>query len=149
MNTDADLAPEPVFRPVKRRKFARRRPDDDSDTADRPLGESNEQERAPAPSHSTENSDAQSADSVNVVRLRRLQPSRRGGIAFSATSRFGKDGSSHPALGPVEDHEKDRVQAMCDRFTGYTGQMVDVDRHMYGNPDSLSQHRLEQPGLTR
>lgn len=137
MDTDADLAPEPVFRPVKRRKFARRRPDDNSDAAGS-VGGSNEQEHAVAPSHSTDENDAQSEDNVHVVRLRRLQPPRRGGIAFSTTSRFGKDVSRQTALGSAEDQEKDRVRAMCDRFTGYTGQTVDVDRHMYGILFSLS-----------
>lgn len=134
MDAEVNFDPEPVFRPVKRRRFARRRPDDnseDSSTAEGPVGESNEHDRVASPSQSAHDGDHH-AGTTSVVRLRRAHPARKGGIGFSATSRSAKDGSRQTALGPVEDQEKEQIQAMCDRFTGHTGQTVDVDKHMYG-----------------
>lgn len=142
MDAEADPLTEPIFRPVKRRKFARRRPDDNSEdagTTDDFAGESNEQDRAALPPRSLLDDD-QDEGTTSVVRLRRAHPARKGGIGFSATSHLGKDGSRQTGLVPVEDQEKQRVRAMGDRFTGHTGQMVDVDKHMYGNLPALSEH---------
>lgn len=150
MDTEADPLTEPIFRPVKRRKFVRRRPDDNSEaagTTDDFANESIEQDRAAPPSRSLHEDD-QDAGTTSVVRLRRAHPARKGGIGFSATSRLGKDGSRQTGLVPAEDQEKERVRAMGERFTGHTGQTVDVDKHMYGLPCSLGRwvsrgrHRL-------
>lgn len=153
MDAEADPLTEPIFRPVKRRKFARRRLDDNSEeagTTDGFTGESNEQDRAALPSQSLHDDDP-NAESTSVVRLRRAHPARKGGIGFSATSRLGKDGSRQTGLVSVVDQEKEQVRAMGDRFTGHTGQMVDVDKHMYGTPPcslGICQSRGRH-GLTR
>lgn len=142
MDTEADPLTEPIFRPVKRRKFARRRPDDNSEdagTTDNFTGETNEQDRAAKPSQPLHDDD-RNTGTTSVVRLRRGHPARKGGIGFSATSRIGKDGGRQTSVAPVEDQEKERVRAMGDRFTGHTGQAVDVDKHMYGNPPALPEH---------
>lgn len=133
MDAEADPLTEPIFRPVKRRKFARRRLDDTNDagTAHDFTGESNEHDRAAPPSQSSRDGD-QDTETANVVRLRRAHAARKGGIGFSATSRLGRDGSRQADPVSVEDQEKERVRAMGDRFTGRTGQTVDVDKHMYG-----------------
>lgn len=132
MDMDPDIAPESLFRPAKRRKFIRRRPDDDSDTTtgDRLAGSHESDGRANAAQSALDNEN--DTEPTGVVRLRRLHTTRKGGIEFSATSRLGKDDSRQTALGPVNDPEKETVQDMSDRFTGNSGQTVDVDRHMYG-----------------
>lgn len=134
MDTD-DIVPEPLFRPAKRRKFVRRRPDDNSEdtTAGDQVADSNEKDGRAASSRAAPDAD-EDTGSTGVIRLRRPHITRKGGIAFSATSRSGKDDSRQTALGPARDLEKETVQDMCDRFTGHTGQTVDVDRHMYEDP---------------
>jgi len=131
MDTD-DIAPESLFRSAKRRKFVRRRPDDNSEdtTAGDRVADSNIKDDRTSGSQSSPDGD-EDTESTGVVRLRRPHRTRKGGIAFSATSGSGKDDSRQTALGPTRDHEKETVQDMGDRFTGHTGQTVDVDRHMY------------------
>ncbi|XHG06403.1 hypothetical protein AWENTII_009598 [Aspergillus wentii] len=131
MDTEFGPNPETLFRPVKRRKFLRRRPD--------PTAE--DQDEAPAgvngteASHSSTSQAHQGADAAtqltDVMRLRRPRRARKGGIEFSTTPRPTADNGSQAAvLTAAEDLEDEKIQAMCDRFTGHTGQTVDVDKHM-------------------
>ncbi|KAL4889708.1 hepatocellular carcinoma-associated antigen 59-domain-containing protein [Aspergillus ambiguus] len=120
MDSDISPNPETLFRPVKRRKFQRRRPeepqiDSTSSTPSLPQEESQED-----------------VQPVDIVRLRRLHRARKGGIEFSATSRPSGEASDKSAVSSAtaEELESERVRAMCDRFTGHTGQTVDVDKHM-------------------
>ncbi|KAJ5321041.1 hypothetical protein N7476_004043 [Penicillium atrosanguineum] len=132
MDTDPDIASEALFRPAKRRKFIRRRPDDSSDTTagDR-VANSNENDGAqPALDNGND------TELTGVVRLRRPHTTRKGGIGFAATSRLGQDDIRQTALGPARDLDKETVQDMSDRFTGNSGQTVDVDRHMMAYIDS-------------
>lgn len=138
MDTEVDIAPEPVFRPAKRRKFLRRRPDDNTEengAAASPAAESSEKAQLAPESQATLDEDKEEImPAASVVRLRRPHAVHKGGIRFSATSRPGKDDGrqQQTALGPAVNPEKEKLQAMCDRFTAYTGQTVDVDKHMYG-----------------
>lgn len=145
-----DIAPESLFRPAKRRKFVRRRPDDGPEdtttTASDRVADNNEKGGRTPESQSAPDGD-EDEEPTGVVRLRRPHTTRKGGIGFSATSRSGNGDSRHTALGPARDLEKETVQDMCDRFTGRTGQTVDVDRHMY--EDSLPCEVLGQCRLTR
>jgi hypothetical protein len=76
--------------------------------------------------------DEESTQSTGVVRLRRPNPARKGGIGFSATSRPGQNANRQSsALVPGRDPEKESIRDMTERFTGNAGQTVDVDRHMY------------------
>lgn len=134
MDTEGDIAPENLFRPAKRRKFARRRQDDPEETtsaAAEPVAESTD--KAPLASESKSSDDAdESTHSTGVVRLRRPKATRKGGIGFSATPRpSGKDDNRQTTLSTVEDQGKETIRAMGDRFQMYTGQAEDVDRHMY------------------
>lgn len=122
---DADPTSEPLFRPMKRRKFARRRPDHGSDDIASHFPATLDDDRAPEPPSKAGYSEQQTPGL-----LRRPRP-RKGGIEFSA-ARPSADRSRKTRLVPVEDPENERLQAMGDRFTGYTGQTVDVDKHMYG-----------------
>ena len=130
MDTELGTPPESLFRPVKRRKFLRRRPDHEQEEAqDNAQGVNDDNGRNVH--DSTENAQQETDD---VVRLRRPQRTRKGGIEFSTTSR--QTANNSQAVTPTqtaEEAEDDTVLAMCDRFTAHTGQTVDVDKHMY-NP---------------
>ncbi|KAJ5150952.1 uncharacterized protein N7482_010204 [Penicillium canariense] len=151
MDTEVDVPPETLFRPAKRRKFARRRPDDPHETASpaaEPVTESSDKDLRGADSRSHLDGDEDSTQEPGVVRLRRPNPARKGGIGFSATSRLiGKDDSRQMALGPVGDQEKATIPAVGDRFTAYTGQSVDVDRHMMAYIDSEMAKRYHRSPL--
>lgn len=125
MDTELQPAPESLFRPVKRRKFLRRRPDHEQEDNE-VNGDSG---------RDTESFTAQTPQETDdVVRLRRPQRTRKGGIEFSTTgSRQTTDNDAQAvAQRSAEETEDERLRAMCDRFTVHTGQTVDVDKHMYG-----------------
>jgi hypothetical protein len=152
MDTEVDIAPENLFRPAKRRKFARRRQDDPEEAtsaAAESVAESTD--KAPGAPESRLSDDADdSTHATGVVRLRRPKATRKGGIGFSATPRpSGKDDNRQTALSTVEDQDKETIRAMDDRFQMYTGQAEDVDRHMYELYAPLATLLLEQCGLTR
>lgn len=142
MNPEPDVAPESLFRPVKRRKFMRKRPNDDTEP-DRTDEAASDLNSRPREIQSTGDNDE--GENTGIVRLRRPHAARKGGIGFSTKSRLGQDGNQSSALVPAEDLEQERIQAMRDRFTGHTGQMVDVDKHMYGP----FHHIAPLQGLTR
>jgi hypothetical protein len=129
MDTQVEANQEVLFRPFKRRKFQRRRPDDTDSQQESPA--SNDASVTQDPQ-----SDVETVQTADALRLRRLQRSRKGGIEFSATSRPTAGQASKTSLPTTtaEDTEGDRLRAMCDRFTAHTGQTVDVDKHMYGSP---------------
>jgi hypothetical protein len=132
---DVDIAPESLFRPAKRRKFIRRRQDEDEETEtsrDTTTTTSTTDQRHIADGQSKLEDDEESTQSTGVVRLRRPNPARKGGIGFSATSRPGQNANRQSsALVPGRDPEKESIRDMTERFTGNAGQTVDVDRHMY------------------
>ena len=118
MDPQEDTVPtEPLFRPAKKRKFMRRRADPElADTE-----EADNQDDNPSAS--------QAPGSSNIRRPRAV---RKGGIGFSTASRLGDDQAQQVALVPaVGETEDEKIRAMNERFTGYTGQTVDVDKHMY------------------
>ncbi|KAJ5783447.1 Hepatocellular carcinoma-associated antigen 59 [Penicillium psychrosexuale] len=119
MDTQEDILPiESLFRPAKKRKFMRRRPDHeilDTEEAD------------------NQNDNPGASQALGSNNLRRPRAIRKGGIGFSTASRLGDDQGQQLALVPAAgDTENEKIQAMNERFTGYTGQTVDVDKHMYG-----------------
>lgn len=117
-------APESLFRPVKRRKFLRRRPDHEREDSQEDAQGINDES---ASTHTPQETD-------DTVRVRRPQRTRKGGIEFSTTSRQATDNANQAVATPptAEEAEDERVRAMCDRFTAHTGQTVDIDKHMYG-----------------
>jgi hypothetical protein len=137
MDTDISPNPEAIFRPVKRRKFLRRREFEPEDSQEAHVANANSV-------HDNDSSAAQPPSQLNetvssreLARLRRLQRARKGGIEFSNTSRQSTDKTGNQAVVTTEDLENERIRAMCDRFTAYTGRTVDVDKHMYGSPYHL------------
>ncbi|KAI2730777.1 hypothetical protein CBS147332_2629 [Penicillium roqueforti] len=130
MDTQEDTMPiESLFRPAKKRKFMRRRPDHeilDTEEAD------------------NQNDNPGASQALGSNNLRRPRPIRKGGIGFSTASRLGDDQGQQLALVPVAgDTENEKIQAMNERFTGYTGQTVDVDKHMMAFIDSEMAKRYQ------
>lgn len=111
---DNPASTESLFRPAKKRKFTRRRPDETEDT-------DNQNDNLDAPQTSGHNN------------IRRPRTVRRGGIGFSTASRLGDDQGQQLALAPAADPNDEKIRAMNERFTGYSGGAVDVDKHMYGS----------------
>ncbi|KAL4874177.1 hypothetical protein BDV12DRAFT_159258 [Aspergillus spectabilis] len=144
MDTNVEPRPEVLFRPVKRRKFQRRRPED-TDV---------QQETQPSPEHisasQSPQDDSETVLTADSLRLRRLPRSRKGGIEFSTTSRPTADQPNQASLSAstAEDMESQRLRAMCDRFTAHTGQTVDVDKHMmaYIEAELAKRYRRGVPG---
>ncbi|KAL2844314.1 hepatocellular carcinoma-associated antigen 59-domain-containing protein [Aspergillus pseudoustus] len=142
MDTEVGPNPEVLFRPFKRRKFQRRRPD-----------ETDSQQESPASNDVSESQNPQSdtdfSQTTEAHRLRRIQRSRKGGIEFSATSRPSTNQASQTLSSTAaEDIEGERLRAMCDRFTAHTGQTVDVDKHMmdYIESELAKRYRQGMPG---
>ncbi|KAJ5102848.1 hypothetical protein N7532_003377 [Penicillium argentinense] len=139
MDPEDDINPEALFRPVKRRKFMRRWTDrDDEDTSRERMPDNSEKNQRAQDPQSSQQEDDDSTEVSQVVRGRRPNLARKGGIRFTATSRSGKEdtGTQQNALTPAGDSEKEKGMAMCDRFTSNSGQAVDVDRHMMAYIDS-------------
>lgn len=139
---DVDIAPESLFRPAKRRKFIRRRPDEDAEETSRDTTtatSTTDPKHTPDGQSKLNEDDDESTQSTGVVRLRRPNPARKGGIGFSATSRPGQNSNRQSALVSSRESEKESIRDMTDRFTGNAGQTVDVDRHMYDPTPSALQ----------
>ncbi|BCR92349.1 telomere length and silencing 1 family protein [Aspergillus chevalieri] len=140
MDTEPQPAPESLFRPVKRRKFLRRRPDHEQEDIE--LNDDSGRD--------TKSSTSQTPQEIDdVVRLRRPQRTRKGGIEFSTTgSRQTADNDAQAvAQRSAEETEDERLRAMCDRFTAHTGQTVDVDKHMmdYIETEMAKRYRRDMP----
>lgn len=119
MDPQEDVVPtEPLFRPAKKRKFMRRRLDPE-------LADTEE-----ADNQNDNTSASQVPGSNNIRRPRAV---RKGGIGFSTASRLGDDQGQQALVPTVGETEDEKIRAMNERFTGYTGQTVDVDKHMYGS----------------
>ena len=137
MDTEISETPVVSFRPVKRQKFLRKRVDepDDVPTPDNAVTEHNtasleRQGDGPKLLDASNHSEAST-----IMRPRRFQRMRRGGIEFSTSSSQSADKNNSLALS-TEDTEADILKARLDRFTAHTGQKVDVDKHMYVTPRS-------------
>ncbi|GKZ33243.1 hypothetical protein AbraIFM66950_003039 [Aspergillus brasiliensis] len=127
---EPEVDPASLFRPGKRRKFQRRRPEDNDEESPSTTEEFTRVSESSTPPSWQEA--PCSVPTAEILRSRRLQRARKGGIEFSATSRPPAGKNSRTAVSTVaeEDHENERLRAMCDRFTAHTGQTVDVDKHM-------------------
>ena len=136
MQTDIDPAPESLFRPVKRRRFLRRRvenePEDNLEDDIQTTEQENDSNQPSHPPRPSQDADATAASAASIARVRRPLRSRKVGVEFSNSPRPGA-GQAQPAaeVATTEDGEDLKIQAKCDRFTAHTGQKVDVDKHMY------------------
>ncbi|KAE8416850.1 hepatocellular carcinoma-associated antigen 59-domain-containing protein [Aspergillus pseudocaelatus] len=147
MDNNTTSNPETLFRPVKRRKFLRRRPED---TLEDFRNENRRDDRGSDPTTPSQSqADNDPVHPTDLVRLRRLHRFRKGGIGFSTTSRqsANNDKQAIVSTGSAEDLEAQRTHAMCDRFTAHTGQTVDVDKHMmaYIETEMAKRHQHTAP----
>ncbi|KAE8365265.1 hepatocellular carcinoma-associated antigen 59-domain-containing protein [Aspergillus caelatus] len=147
MDNNTTSNPETLFRPVKRRKFLRRRPED---TLEDFRNENRRDDRGSDPTTPSQSqADNDPVHPTDLVRLRRLHRFRKGGIGFSTTSRqsANNDKQAIVSTGSAEDLEAQRIHAMCDRFTAHTGQTVDVDKHMmaYIETEMAKRHQHTVP----
>lgn len=132
MDTEISEAPVVSFRPVKRQKFLRKRLEqpDDVPTPDN-AGTIYNTASQEIQGDNTQLQDAGTQSEIpNIMRPRKFQRMRKGGIEFSTSSSQSADKNNTLALS-VEDTEADILKARLDRFTAHTGQKVDVDKHMY------------------
>jgi len=137
METDITQRPEAVFRPIKRRKFLRKRLDgrvegvapEQNNTSDSEKEKTVAEQLSLVLSDDSRNGEPQLA---NPMHLRKAHRVRRGGIEFfSAIPKQKADVNRQSSAGmTLEDMESENIQAMFDRFTAHTGQKVDLDKHM-------------------
>jgi hypothetical protein len=122
MSTEEAAPEETVFRPAKRRKFAR---------AQRP-SEDEELEAGRGDVGSLDNNrDISRPGVVDILRSRKTK-GRRYGIEFSnARARSSEPTSTEIA---VVDPDAERMKAISDRFVAHSGQVIDVDKHMFVSP---------------
>ena len=120
-----------LFRPTKKRKFVRQvREDDDSHTPpiDQPNGDADPTaERALM---STEPTVAE------IIRLRRASRALKHGVGFSNAKQV-IDGQAESNALVTVDSGAERPTGISDRFIGHTGQVVDVDKHMFVSARTL------------
>lgn len=115
----------PLFRPAKRRMFQRAR----RSTEDRDINvglASLESASREAAEHSLDEPAL-----TEILRRRKTSKNRRQGIEFSTPK---PSTASEPTMSislTTIEPQVDRVQAISDRFVGHTGQVVDVDKHMF------------------
>ncbi|GAD98641.1 hypothetical protein NFIA_082890 [Paecilomyces variotii No. 5] len=154
--TDLAETTEPLFRPVKKRKFLRKRPEDDLNTElengpSAPPQQTEQQETpglSTAPASALVNDDEESTSVSDILRLRKAHKARRGGVEFSASSKSRTHGNAQSTdMVNMQDQEVEKVRAMADRFTVHTGQKVDVDKHMmaYIEAELAKRHQRNMP----
>ncbi|PKY02915.1 hypothetical protein P168DRAFT_319458 [Aspergillus campestris IBT 28561] len=131
---------EPFFRPIKKRKFLRRRPEQTQET--RSPSEDREHSTNTPPVESAGEAD-DGVQTSDVVRLRRQHRARKGGIEFSTTSRKTANNGGQGQMTTGEELEDERIRHMGDRFTAHTGQTVDVDKHMMAYIESEMAKRFQ------
>ncbi len=124
----------PVFRAAKRRKFTRPREEIPLDSVQQPapLDASGNLEH-----HDDDNEDEQRETEAGVSNLIRARKHvRRGvtGVQFStAKAARETDPDSSRALVPLDDSLEKAID-ITSRFVGGTGQVVNVDKHMFVAP---------------
>jgi hypothetical protein len=130
-----------VFRPLKRRKYIRKRANDDEDVTSSILSERQDVETfLPPPTHlgdfemNTDGSSEVGLSIADILRLRKAGRGRRAGIEFRV-DKAKHDGSQSPQTQVARlDVEGDIViaepEGIINRFASQTGQVADADKHM-------------------
>ena len=152
----ADQASNPP--PFKKRRFYRRRPqseDDDGNSDDISVPyTANATESVPLEkliSQGSSNADVdvageqrQSLSVSEILRQRKAMLRKKGGIEFRNDSTASKIDSLESQAGNSlldEDETLNRIITVVDRFAPQTGQVADVDQHMYATPHFLLLNR--------
>ncbi|OJD25312.1 hypothetical protein ACJ73_03318 [Blastomyces percursus] len=147
---------EPLFRPVKRRKFLRKRPETSPDESQPPLP-SLDPEAACRRSLAGQDGEASEAHInepkeigtgiTDIFRLRKALKTRRGGVEFTASPKLAVDQHGESQLevdSMAQDPEDMVIRGISDRFVAHTGQRVDVDKHMMAYIESEMAKRHQQ-----
>lgn len=152
MDTEVMDAEATAFRPIKRRKFTRNiRASETNDSQIR---------RLDIDSPDDDGLDAIDIPISDILRLRKTK-TRRNGIEFSNTRPRNSE-SPLPSTSTditLIDPDTQRMKAISDRFVAHSGQVVDVDRHMFvlpgpspplqpSNAHPAKRQRLTGKGLT-
>ncbi|EEH47754.2 uncharacterized protein PADG_03838 [Paracoccidioides brasiliensis Pb18] len=147
---------EPRFRPVKRRKFLRKRHEASPD-APQPPQQSPDPEvvsySLPAGQDSagpeTHPNEPQETDIgiTDIFRRRKALKTRRGGVEFTPASKPAADDhgeSLQEADSATQDPEDTVIRRISDRFVAHTGQKVDMDKHMmaYIESEMAKRHQI-------
>jgi Hepatocellular carcinoma-associated antigen 59 len=128
MDTESNTVEATAFRPIKRRKFTRNRQASESDEL------TLDQVGTGSPNN---DSAAVHTPASDIVRLRRSRP-RKNGIEFTNTRARSSEPPPQSSGRTVVDTETERIKAISDRFVAHSGQVVDVDRHMFVLPSTSS-----------
>ncbi|OAT09661.1 hypothetical protein BDBG_05399 [Blastomyces gilchristii SLH14081] len=147
---------EPLFRPVKRRKFLRKRPETSPDES-QPPQPSPDPEAATCRSPAGQDGEASEAHMnepeeigtgiTDIFRLRKALKTRRGGVEFTASPKPAIDQHGESQLevdSTAQDPEDMVIRGISDRFVAHTGQRVDVDKHMMAYIESEMTKRHQQ-----
>lgn len=142
---DSNTSIDDSFRPFKRRKFFRKRLEPGSDAEEDSTTKGNVQidntseQPLPPSVDGREQTDVEAQVSVaELLRRRRAAQKRRAGIEFSNSTPVGdSSGTIIPVAGDeILDNEENlnKILTVVDRFAPQTGQVADVDKHMYAEP---------------
>lgn len=155
-NMDDDVADsntliDESFRPFKRRKFIRKRVGSSSDAEEDANTKGRDDTERPVPPSvdGKEQTDVETHLSVvELLRRRRAAQKRRAGIEFSNATPVGESSSSSLILPKAgddildNDESLDKILTVVDRFAPQTGQVADVDKHMYAKPHWVLQFEM-------
>lgn len=119
-----------AFRPAKRRKFTR----------NRRLSVTADSDPQPTDTACSDNDiEAVDAPVSEMLRLRKKKL-HRNGIEFSNTRT--RSAEPPPPAPATVDINAERIKAISDRFVAHSGQVVDVDRHMFVFPHPQSTYHV-------
>lgn len=113
-----------LFRPAKRRKFQRSRPPTEDETLRTEL-------TCPESPAREDIEYSLNEPALTEILRQRKTKARRQGIEFSTLRPSSATESTMFNGLMVTDPQVDRLRAISDRFVGHTGQVVDVDKHMF------------------
>lgn len=137
-----------MFRAAKRRKHTK----GPSQTLSDSIPTEPESTSKDQPSRDNVNSgdsDSTGADVSTLIRARKPFKRPATGVRFSTSkARPGQDDDNHGVLVKA-DQSVDRPVDITQRFIGSSGQVVDVDQHMFVPPPCTLQENLDLSLLTR
>lgn len=128
----------PVFRSAKRRKFTRAHQEPSSPEEQVPASPGANGGAGEPVSDEIENEDEDGVAISNLIRARKHVRKPVTGVHFS-TARAAREAEEDNATSTVakSDTAVDKPIDITNRFIGSTGQVVNVDRHMFVSPSSF------------
>lgn len=156
---DAQTTIDESSRPLKRRRFYRKHPDslqdDQAALAETPAS-SNSTPNPPSIDHTpaepsiletVDDDDHPSLSVADLLRRRRTTQRKRAGIEFTNAPAVQESGAGESVAGDGsldKEASLDKILAVVDRFAPQTGQVADVDKHMYAitNDATLSKRNM-------